>query len=56
MNNPLKQVKIQILILLTFIFLPFVALAQPRTHAFNPLPQQWDDAIPMGNGMIGSLI
>ncbi len=35
------------------------SLAQPsKTHnlVFTDLPQQWDEAIPLGNGMIGALV
>jgi alpha-L-fucosidase 2 len=32
------------------------ASAQTKTQQFNPLPKQWDEAIPQGNGMLGTLI
>jgi len=56
MYNPIKQARIQLLFLFLSLYLSDSALAQPRLHQFNPLPQQWDEAIPLGNGMIGSLV
>ncbi|MDP2336329.1 MAG: hypothetical protein Q8N05_07740, partial [Bacteroidota bacterium] len=31
-------------------------MAQHRVRQFNPIPTQWDEAIPLGNGMLGSLV
>lgn len=31
-------------------------MAQHRVRQFNPIPTQWDEAIPLGNGMFGSLV
>lgn len=33
-----------------------MAIGQVRVHEFNPLPKQWDEAIPLGNGMLGALV
>jgi hypothetical protein len=53
-----KSMPTRILILVLFIFLikSATASAQTKTHPFNPLPKQWDEAIPQGNGMLGTLI
>jgi len=56
MYNPIKKARIQLLFLFLSIYLFDSALAQPRIHPFNPLPEQWDEAIPLGNGMLGSLV
>ena len=56
MKNLKKLIRIQLFSLILCFCLPNIASTQSRTHTFNPLPQQWDEAIPMGNGMIGSLI
>ena len=56
MINPIKKTRIHLVFLFLYLYLPCALLAQPRFHQFNPLPQQWDEAIPLGNGMIGSLI
>ena len=56
MSNLNRKARIKLLLIILSIWLPGSVLAQARVHPFNPLPQQWDEAIPMGNGMIGSLI
>ena len=56
MINPIKKIRIHLVFLFISLILTSAVLAQPRLHPFNPLPQQWDEAIPQGNGMIGSLI
>jgi alpha-L-fucosidase 2 len=45
-----------LLILVLWLCQTGILLAQPRLHQFNPLPMQWDEAMPLGNGMIGSLV
>lgn len=49
------RIYIQIVLLMA---LPFTLLAQVERHSlkFNDLSNRWDEAIPLGNGMIGALI
>ena len=50
--------------LIKSISICFIALASSQLHAqnnnhnlkFNKLPKQWDEALPIGNGMVGALI
>ncbi len=56
MINPIKNARVRLLLIILAFYIPGAVLAQSRLHPFNPLPQQWDEAIPQGNGMIGSLI
>lgn len=45
--------------LLLFIFPSFIATAQPKKEhnlQFNHLAKRWDEAMPLGNGMLGALI
>jgi hypothetical protein len=43
---------------LALILLQYAAFSQSSVHdlKFNTLAQKWDEAIPLGNGMIGALI
>lgn len=36
--------------------LSLTSLGQSRVHEFKPLPKQWDEAMPLGNGMLGALV
>ena len=56
MNHQIRQTRVLLLILVLFLCRPEGVWAQAKLHFFNPLPQQWDEAIPLGNGMLGSLI
>ncbi|WP_395802504.1 glycosyl hydrolase family 95 catalytic domain-containing protein [Daejeonella sp.] len=48
--------RISILVPIICLLIPSFASAQTKTQQFNPLPKQWDEAIPQGNGMLGTLI
>jgi len=56
MNPKINPTRILIIILVLCLFQFGSLSAQPRLHQFNPLPKQWDEAMPLGNGMIGSLV
>ncbi len=49
---------LKIKLLIAFIILQLTASAQPSVYDlhFDTLATQWDEAIPLGNGMIGALI
>lgn len=53
-------IRIQVKILFFCALLAFnpigSVIAQHRVRQFNPIPRQWDEAIPLGNGMLGSLV
>ena len=48
----------KLLFLFAFASLQCIVLAQPTQHDlhFSSLAKQWDEAIPLGNGMLGALI
>jgi alpha-L-fucosidase 2 len=48
--------RISILVSIICLLIPGFASGQTKTQQFNPLPKQWDEAIPQGNGMLGTLI
>lgn len=48
--------RISILVSIICLLIAGFASAQTKTQQFNPLPKQWDEAIPQGNGMLGTLI
>ncbi len=51
--------KIFIIKVLFLIFIPFAVTCQPKPEnnlQFNHLAKKWDEAMPMGNGMLGVLI
>lgn len=56
MNPKINPIRTIILIFVLYLCLFAEVSAQTRFHQFNPLPQQWDEAMPLGNGMIGSLV
>ena len=56
MNKKNTQQSGMFLILILSLCLSIRSVGQVRTHAFNPLPKQWDEAIPLGNGMLGALV
>ena len=56
MNPKINPTRTIILIFVLYLCLFAEVSAQTRFHQFNPLPQQWDEAMPLGNGMIGSLV
>ena len=56
MNPKINPTRILILTLVLCFQLFADVSAQTRSHPFNPLPKQWDEAMPLGNGMIGSLV
>jgi len=56
MNQKNTKQKGIFLMLTLSLSLSFNAVGQVRMHKFTPLPKQWDEAIPQGNGMLGTLI
>ena len=56
MNPKINPTRILIITLVLCFHLITDISAQTRSHKFNPLPKQWDEAMPLGNGMIGSLV
>ena len=56
MNPKINLTRTIVLIFVLYLCLFAEVSAQTRFHPFNPLPKQWDEAMPLGNGMIGSLV
>jgi len=56
MNKKNTQQRGMFLILILILCLSINSVGQVKTHEFNPLPKQWDEAIPLGNGMLGALV
>ena len=52
----INQLKGIIFILFLSQGLSLTSLGQGRVHEFKPLPKQWDEAMPLGNGMLGALV
>ena len=48
----------KIFLVFTFALMQLFVVAQPTQHDlhFTSLAKQWDEAIPLGNGMLGALI
>lgn len=56
MNQKIWQKKVVFFMFMLCVSLFFKATGQVKMHKFNPLPKQWDEAIPLGNGMLGALV